>query len=677
MCGILGWVRCGPGAESGHSADSANADALATHHSAKPNLTPERFAKALRLIRHRGPDACRMVFFPQNQAPQLIQLGDTCPELLPLQAALGHARLSIIDLSDCAAQPMSRTPADRMSPPGASNEQWLTFNGEIYNYKALRSELQAQGQRFESQSDTEVLLALFSQADGPPLARCLQQLNGMFAFGLWDVERQRLLLARDRYGIKPLYYTLLPNGGGFAFASEIKSLLALGADKSLNLQALSEHLTFQNTFGDRTLLAHIHCLQPGHWAELDAQIGELRIERYWQPVFGQAESPSLSSEWPERLLALFEGAVGSQLVGDVPIGSFLSGGMDTGAISAVASRTLAGLHTFTAGFEVAQVSPEEQLFDERQVSRELAARYGTRHHELTIGSAALTQTLMPVVWHLDDFRAGISYQAFLVSQMVKESVTVVLSGVGGDELFAGYPWRYQPALGFDAANSPGFSDLYYQSWVRLLSEEEKRRLFTPQVLLALGDYSSRDSFNAVWENCQAQRPLDKALCFDMQTFMHGLLVVEDRLSMAHSVESRVPFLDNALVDFCLNLPGEVKLRPSGNLEQPPTAKWILKEALRHLLPAEVLQRRKQGFTPPDATWYRTVHRAYIEQLLLSPMALQRGLFRPDGLREILEAHFSGQRNHRFLIWSLMCLECWHRLLLDPVELIAPDPIFSP
>lgn len=605
-----------------------------------------------------------MAFFPRNQKPQFVQLGGQCPELPPLQAALGHARLSIIDLSEDAAQPM------------AQGEQWLTFNGEIYNYKELRADLQAQGKTFQSQSDTEVLLALFSQADDQPISKLLNELNGMFAFGLWDSARQRLLLARDRYGIKPLYYTMLPNGGGFAFASEIKSLLALGAEKSLNLQALSEHLTFQNTFGDRTLLASIHCLKPGHWAELDTKTGKLHVERYWQPVFGQAESLAKSSEWPELLANLFEDAVGSQLVGDVPIGSFLSGGMDTGAITAVASRTLPGLHTFTAGFEVSQVSPEEQLFDERQVSRELAVRFGTQHHELTIGSTALTQTLMPVVWHLDDFRAGISYQAYLVSQMVRQSVPVVLSGVGGDELFAGYPWRYQPALGFKGKPKSGFSDVYYQSWVRLLSEDEKKRLFTPQVLQALGDYSSRDSFNAVWDNCQAEHPLDKALCFDMQTFMHGLLIVEDRLSMAHSVESRVPFLDNALVDFCLNLPGDVKLRPSTNANELSTAKWILKQALSQLLPAEVLQRRKQGFTPPDASWYRTVHRAYIEQLLLSPSAMSRGLFRPEGLREILEAHFSGQRNHRFLIWSLMCLECWHRLLIDPADLIAPEPVFS-
>lgn len=656
MCGILGWVQGGAGAGSEASGTSA-----------LPSQTPEKFAKALRLIRHRGPDACRMAFFPQNQAPQLVQLGGKCPELSPLQAALGHARLSIIDLSEDAAQPMASATSQ--------GKLWLTFNGEIYNYRELRDTLQVQGQAFNSQSDTEVLLALFSQSDGPSVEKRLQQLNGMFAFGLWDNQRQRLLLARDRYGIKPLYYTQLPNGGGFAFASEIKSLLALGADKSLNLHALSEHLTFQNTFGGRTLLANIHCLEPGHWAEFDAQTGQLKIQRYWQPVFGQSSNPTKASEWPEKLLSLFENAVGSQLVGDVPIGSFLSGGMDTGAITAVASRSLPGLHTFTAGFEVSQVSPEEQLFDERVVSRELAARYGTQHHELTIGPEALTQSLMPVVWHLDDFRAGISYQAFLVSKMVRESVTVVLSGVGGDELFAGYPWRYQPALGFDSASNPAFADLYYQSWVRLLSEEEKRRLFTPQVLQALGDYSSRDSFNAVWNHCQAERPLDKALCFDMQTFLHGLLIVEDRLSMAHSVESRVPFLDNFLVDFCLNLPGDVKLRPSADEVNPPTAKWILKQALSHLLPSDVLQRRKQGFTPPDASWYRNVNRTYIEQLLLSPTALARGLFRPEGLREILAAHFNGQRNHRFLIWSFMCLECWHRLLLDPAELIAPDPVF--
>ena len=523
MCGILGWIRCG---------ESDNPAML---------QTPARIANALRLLRHRGPDACRLVFFPQNQEPKVADLNQKLPELPPIQAALGHARLSIIDLSQNASQPMSRGTC------------WLAFNGEIYNYRQLRAELQKQGEDFHSESDTEVLLTLMANQNSASISECLSRLNGMFAFALWHNESQRLILARDRYGIKPLYYTFLPDQGGFAFASEVKSLLALGADKTLNLQALSEHLTFQNTFSDRTLLKNIHCLEPGHWAELDAQTGRLKIERYWRPVLGQAETSLSESDYAEALASLFTNAVNSQLVGDVPIGSFLSGGMDTGAITAVASQSLAGLHTFTAGFDVSQVSTEEQAFDERIVARELSSRFGTRHHELTIGPDALAKTLRPVVWHLDDFRAGISYQAFMVSQMVRESVTVVMSGVGGDELFAGYPWRYQPVLSFQNASDPAFADLYYQSWVRLLSKEEKQRLFTPEVLRSLGNYSTRDSFNAVWENCQAEHPLDKALCFDMQTFLHGLLIVEDRLSMAHSVESRVPFLDNGLVDFCLGL----------------------------------------------------------------------------------------------------------------------------
>jgi asparagine synthase (glutamine-hydrolysing) len=650
MCGIVGWVL-------GKAIDRAVVDSFPDSA-----IHVKRVADALRLIRHRGPDACRLAFFPAGQDVELINLNDPLPEVPLLQAALGHARLSIIDLSQTASQPMSR------------NASWLTFNGEIYNYRELRASLQAQGERFQSQSDTEVLLALLTQKREENIGTILRQLNGMFAFGLWSSETQRLILARDRYGIKPLYYTVLPNGGGFAFASEIKSLLAMGADITLNLHALSEHLTFQNTFGDRTMLKHVHCLPPGHWAEFDARTGALKIERYWQPVFGNTSSSAVSeNEAAELVHNLFERAVGSQLVGDVPIGSFLSGGMDTGAITAVASRALPGLHTFTAGFEVSQVSSEERLFDERAVSYELADRFGTQHHELTIGPDALAQTLMPVVWHLDDFRAGISYQAYLVSRMVRESVTVVLSGVGGDELFAGYPWRYEPVLAYGHASESSFGDHYYQTWARLLTEEEKRRLFTPEVLQVLGDYSSRDSFNAVWSNCQAEHPLDKALCFDMQTFLHGLLIVEDRLSMAHSVESRVPFLDNDLVDLCLNMPWEAKLRPEPGTHQTFTAKWALKQALRSILPDEVLQRRKQGFTPPDASWYRHVNRHWIEQLLLSPLALSRGLFRPEGLREILEAHFNGQRNHRFLIWSLMCLESWHRQFIDPA---VPEPALS-
>lgn len=622
MCGILGLV-------SGRTDTGVS-------------VAPARIAKALLLQNHRGPDLSRLTFFSE-QPVSFDPRADvsTAPEAL---AVFGHNRLCIIDLSENASQPM---PYQHL---------WLTYNGEIYNYQELRSELESQGARFKSASDSEMLLALYAR-DG---ADMVHRLNGMFAFAIWDAQKQTLFMARDRYGIKPLYYSFLPSGE-LAFSSEIKSLIALGCDKALDYEALSELLTFQNIYEDRTLLKSVRLLQAGHRTVFRPQDGQLKIGQYWEPVFNP-QSGVTESDLIAQVRGRFETAVSSQLVGDVPIGSFLSGGMDTGAITAVTTRTLPGLHTFTAGFDVRGLEGDESLFDERDVSRELADRMSTRHHEMLIAPNAMPEILPQVTWHLDDFRVGISYQNWLVSKMVREHVIVVLSGVGGDELFAGYTWRYEKILN---TNPASLQSEYYQAWVRLLSEEEKNNLFTPEVKQALGGFSSRDGFNRVFENCRAEDPLNKALCFDMKTFLHGLLIVEDRLSMAHSVESRVPFLDNDLVDLCLQLPPEIKLRPG-------VSKWILKEALRGLLPDEVLTRRKQGFTPPDASWYRGAVREFIESLLLSDRALARGLFLPDVLRAILDDHFSGRRNHRFLIWTLMNLEMWHRHFIDPAD-IGPPP----
>jgi asparagine synthase (glutamine-hydrolysing) len=637
---------------------------LIAPHNEPLKIPPQALTHALQLLKHRGPNHQQLLFFDSNQTPVLLEnqhppVANTVAELPPFTAALGHARLAIIDRTSHANQPMQRGPL------------WVVFNGEIYNHRDLRKTLESQGEHFDTQSDTEVLLALYARYG----AEMLPQLNGMFAFAIWDTQQRTLFLARDRYGIKPLYYTRL-NDSTFAFASEIKSLLALpGVDKTLNYTALSEHLTFQNTFQSRTLLQAIHCLEAGHWLQINPSENRMTPHRYWEPYFHS--SPSISAQTPETTIKQMRDtltqAIGSQLIGEVPIGSFLSGGLDSGAISAIASQRIPALHTFTAVFNLHSVSAEEALFDERQAARTLAETLHTTHHDFEISPDALSSCLPNVVWHLDDFRAGISYQNFLVSQSVQPVATVVLSGVGGDELLAGYPWRYAPILAqadHFQKNPQAFQEHYYQAWCRLLTEPEKAALFSPLVQQALGSFSTRDSFQEVFQNSQADHPLNQALCFDFKTFLHGLLIVEDRLSMAHSVESRVPFLDNALVDFCMQLPIAFKLHsPPGHA--PPTSKWILRQALKGIVPDAFLTRPKQGFTPPGASWDRGPNRAYIEQILLSPHTLERGLFQPDALRRILEAHFQGQRNHRQLIWSLLCLEWWQRLFIDASILTPP------
>lgn len=588
-------------------------------------VSAERIQRMCELIEHRGPDDSGLWV----NGP----LG------------LGHRRLSIIDLSPRARNPM----------PNEDESVWLVFNGEIYNYMDLRPGLLDRGHIFRSETDSEVIIHLYEEM-GPSF---VAELNGMFAFALWDARRRRLLLARDRFGVKPLYYTRI--GNSLAFASEVKAFLALPDFKvSPDPFALAEHFTFQNTFGERTFFDGVKLLGAGHY--LLCEDGEIKTSQYWDLRF-QPEGGLSLEDWSRRLRERFEIAVTRQLMSDVPLGAFLSGGMDTGAISAVAARRIPNMHTFTCGFDLPKGAAElEQYFDERNESHHLAHYLGTIHHELELGSEAMASALPRVVWHLDEPRVGISYQIYCMNEMVRRYVTVVLSGVGGDELFGGYPWRYEPVL---ALKTRDFEVEYYRQWTRFLTDEEKRMFFTKEINQALSDFSTFDSFRSALGSADDSDVLHRALYFDFKTFLHGLLIVDDKLAMAHSVEGRVPFLDNDLVDTVTRIPSEFKLRAG-------QSKIVLKQAMRGLLPEETLHRRKQGFTPPDESWYKHNATSYIRDLVFSPRALDRGYFQPSYLEKILDDHLNGKRNNRFLIWSLMCFEWWNRLFVDREPLPAPE-----
>jgi asparagine synthase (glutamine-hydrolysing) len=551
--------------------------------------------------------------------------------------ALGHRRLSIIDL----------TPRGRNPMPNEDGSVQIVFNGEIYNYRDLRPALLSRGHVFRSDTDTEVIVHLYEEK-GPD---CVTELNGMFAFALWDQSRRLLLLARDRFGVKPLYYTVI--GRHFAFASEVKAFLALPDFSARpDFFGLAEHVTFQNTFHERTLFEGVSLLPAGNY--LLCQDGSFKRTRFWDLRF--EPDPRLTlDECAQGVRERFEAATERQLVSDVPLGSYLSGGMDTGSISAVAARRIPHMHTFTCGFELpAGASEIEQFFDERQESHDLASLLGTVHHELCLGPDRMAAVLPLVVWHLDEPRVGISYQVYYTAEMIRRHVTVVLSGVGGDELFAGYPWRYEPVIHLSPAR---FEDAYFKAWTRLLDEHETRTLFSDEVNRILGDFTPLDSFRAVLKGTDAADTLHRALYFDFKTFLNGLLLVDDKLSMAHSVEARVPFLDNDLVDYVARIPAGFKL-------QPDRSKLVLRKAMCGLLPDETIYRRKQGFTPPDQTWYKGPNQAFVRDLILGRRALDRGYFKPASLGHILDDHMSGKRNHRFLIWSLMCFEWWNRLFVD-------------
>jgi asparagine synthase (glutamine-hydrolysing) len=569
------------------------------------------------LIQHRGPDD-RDVW---THGP----------------IGLGHQRLSIIDVSPRGRNPMANEDGTLQ----------IVFNGEIYNYQDFRPDLIRSGHIFRSQTDTEVIIHLYEEL-GP---KCVERLNGMFAFGLWDERQRRLFLARDRFGVKPLYYVLL--GETFAFASEVKAFLALPQfSVRLDPCALAEHFTFQNTFGERTFFDGVKLLPAGNY--LIVADGRIEQHEYWDLRFEPEVDVSIK-DWSAGLRERFDAAVNRQLMSDVPLGSYLSGGMDTGSISAVATRKIPRMHTFTCGFKLPPgVSEVEQFFDEREESERLARLLKTVHHELELGPEAMQPVLPAVVWHLDEPRVGISYQVYHTAEMIGRYVKVVLSGVGGDELFAGYPWRYEPILNL---NGSDFDRAYYRLWIRFLTDEQKRELFSDEVNHSLGGFSTFDSFRKAAHGAEGADPLHRALYFDFKTFLNGLLLVDDKLSMAHSVEARVPFLDNELVDYVRRIPAEFKLRPN-------ESKVVLREAMRGLLPEETIYRRKQGFTPPDQTWYKGESLEYIRDLITGSRAVERGYFRPTALRQVLDDHLQDRCNNRFLIWSLMCFEWWNRLFVD-------------
>ena len=373
---------------------------------------------------------------------------------------LGHRRLAVIDRSEAAHQPMT-TPDGRYV---------LSYNGEVYNFRELRLELEALGARFRSHGDTEVVLHALALWGGEALSR----FNGMFALAFWDRDERRLLLARDRYGIKPLYYLKL--GNTFLFGSEIKALLAHpGYRVEVDREALVEYFTFQNFFTNRTLFRGVSLLSAGTVMEVGERVGD--PQRYWDFSFREPADPATEQEYLEELDRLFRRAVNRQLVADVPVGSYLSGGTDSGSIAALAASEIEWLHTFTVGFDLRSASGLELAFDERERAEHLSYLLKTEHYEMVLKSGDLERVMGRLVWHLEEPRVGQSYPNFYAAQLASKFVTVVLSGAGGDELFGGYPWRYYRAVVND--DFEHYIDKYYRFWQRLIPNTTIARVFAP------------------------------------------------------------------------------------------------------------------------------------------------------------------------------------------------------
>ena len=579
----------------------------------------ERLHAAAAAIAHRGPD----------------------DEGFHLDGALGlaHRRLSIIDLSPAGHGPM----------PNEDRTVWLTYNGEIYNYRDLRRLLVAAGHEFRSQTDSEVLVHGWEEW-GRGL---VERLNGIFAFAIWDARAGRLFLARDRFGAKPLYYEATADR--FVFGSECKAIIAYrGRPAALSLPSLVEYMTFQNCFGDDTLFEGIEMLRAGSWLEVERD-GSVVRGVYYDPVPQHGEVHDLGAV-VEELAAMLDDAVERQLMADVPVGAYLSGGIDSAALTTLAARRVPHIHTFTVGFDLADASPLELGIDERADAELVARESGTEHYEAVLHADDVPRVLPSLVWHLEDLRAGTCYQNYYVSRLASKFVKVVLAGTGGDELFAGYPWRY--GLLDQLAPGRSFEDVYFDYWSRLVKDDAKPDLFTADAWAQARTVDVRGRFEKVIEGLPASMaPIDRALYFEQRTFLHGLLVVEDKLSMAHGLEARVPFLDNDLVDLAQRIPGVVK-------NSSPAGKRLLREAAAYVLPARLVDKRKQGFSPPDRTWYQGRNLRYIREVLLDASTLSRGIFRPSFTERAIREHADGIADHRLLIWSLLCVEWWQRLFVD-------------
>ena len=577
-------------------------------------VNPETIERMNDSLTHRGPD----------DAGVFVDGG----------IGLASRRLAILDLSPAGHQPMR------------SNGLVLVYNGEIYNFRELASELAREGHAFASHSDTEVVLAAYAEWGDA----FLERLDGMFALAIWDAPRGRLLLARDRFGVKPLYYAV--DGDRLLFASEIKALLEAGIRRRVSSEALVEYFTFQNVLSDRTLFDGVRILPAGH--TLTAGDGDVRVNEYWDLVFEPDESVR-PEEWVEEIRARFADAVTRQLVSDVPVGSYLSGGIDSASIVSFASKQIPRLMTFTGGFDLSSVTGLELVFDERADAEAVASACRSEHYEMVMHAGDMAWVLPELVWHLEDLRVGMSYQNHYIARLASKFVKVALAGTGGDELFAGYPWRYAVVDGVD--DPAAFDRVYYEYWSRLVPDSERPRFLSDAILADVGSQSPFEAYRSVIERVDDRDPIEKALYFETKTFLHGLLVVEDRVSMAHSLEVRVPFLDNALVDLARRIPAGLKHRPG-------ESKPLLRDAMCGLLPPTILEKPKQGFSPPDKSWYSGPSITPIRDLLLDPRTLERGYFRPEYVRNVLDEHVSGRSDHRLLIWSLLCFEWWNRLFID-------------
>ncbi len=618
----------------------------------------ERILCAMRdEITHRGPDD-RGIYIKAN-------------------IGLGHRRLSIVDVAH-GHQPMFNN----------DKSIALIFNGEVYNHGDYRDELTAEGYDYQTTSDTETILYLYEKYG----FECVEKLRGMFAFAIWDERENRLFIARDRVGIKPLYYVHDADGNLF-FASEIKSLIKAKAVKpEINYDALPDQLANHGTSFDKTLYKDVKRLMPGHF--LVWKDGEISIKEYWNLQYEPKHQELSDKEFVEQWLEKFKEAVKLRLMADVPLGMFLSGGIDSSAIAAVMSEMVTEpIKTFSVGFA-------EREANEFHYARMVSEKFGTEHHEITITPEQFFAKLPELIWHEDEPLGFVaSVPLYFVSELAQKHVKVVLTGEGSDEIMAGYG-RYYKALKLleygkkYESLTPFFlrsvvktgvgtlpnklnrklnrtfltldadvENLYFDNFA-IFNKSRQNDLLSDETKAKIADRNPYKFINKWFEEDNAKELLDKLLYVDTKTYMQELLMKQDQMSMAASIESRVPFLDHELVEFTSRMPLKMKLRGKDT-------KWILREAMKGILPEEILSREKMGFPVPIGKWLREDFKYLVDEYILGERTLSRGIFNADCIRELCRQHFSGE-NHELKLFFLLNFEIWQRQTLEDekVELSA-------
>ncbi len=597
-------------------------------------------------LAHRGPDA-RGVFLQRN-------------------VALGHRRLSIIDLSEQARQPLANE----------DENLWLVFNGEIYNYEPLRKELLAKGHRFRSDTDSEVLVHLFEE-EGEEM---LRRLNGMFVLAIYDIPKRKLFLARDRLGKKPLFYRL--ENDRLLFGSELKSVLEVDSvSREINPIALDEYLTYQYVPHPKTIFRGISKLPPGHCATW--KDGKFSISKYWNPDFN-AETDKPYGELSEELRELLTDAVKIRLRSDVPLGVFLSGGIDSSIVAGLTQRlSTQKVKTFSIGFN-------QKEYDETAYARQAAEKSGTDHTEFIV-TPDIHEIIETLVDHYDEpFSDSSAIPTLALCELTRQSVTVALSGDGGDELFAGYDRYKAVRLGGWADQLPSFVRKFlagpirnlipastrqkstlrrlkrflealgmepmerYLQWIAIFNRQRRRELYTDEFSERIAGTDSLHFLNDAATYCDKRDFVSRISLVDLQTYLPcDILTKVDIASMAHSLEVRAPLLDYRLVEFAAKIPLEHKIHGS-------YGKYIFRDAFRDLLPPKIETRRKMGFGVPIDVWFRGPLKKFVREILLDPQTLGRGFFRRDFVERLLNDHFENRFDHAYRIWSLLVFELWMR-----------------